>query len=95
MLTVFSIPKAFAGHFGVIQRNALRSWCALGPNCQVIVCGDERGAEQAATEFGADWIPKIDRNEFGVSWNAPLPDGGFLLPDRVDLSASFSAVKAV
>jgi polyisoprenoid-binding protein YceI len=36
----------------------------------------------------------IDRTEFGVSWNAPLPDGGFLLPDEVTISASFSAVKA-
>jgi polyisoprenoid-binding protein YceI len=45
--------------------------------------------------IGIDLAGTIDRNEFGVSWNAPLPDGGFLLPDRVDLSASFSAVKAV
>ena len=37
----------------------------------------------------------VDRNEFGISWNAPLPGGGFLLPDTVRLSASFSAVKAV
>jgi hypothetical protein len=66
MLTIFSVPKSFEGHIGVIQRNALRSWCALGPTCQVIVCGDERGVEQAATEFGADWIPDIDRNEFGT-----------------------------
>ena len=45
--------------------------------------------------IGIDLAGTIDRNEFGVSWNAPLPGGGFLLPDRVDLSASFSAVKAV
>lgn len=36
----------------------------------------------------------IDRNEWGVSWNAPLPGGGLLLPDTVKLAASFSAVKS-
>jgi polyisoprenoid-binding protein YceI len=36
----------------------------------------------------------IDRTEWGLDWNAPLPTGGFLLPDDVRLTASFSAVKA-
>jgi polyisoprenoid-binding protein YceI len=44
--------------------------------------------------IGIDLAGSIDRNDFGVSWNAPLPGGGFLLHDRVALSASFSAVKA-
>jgi polyisoprenoid-binding protein YceI len=36
----------------------------------------------------------VDRNDFGLSWNAPLPGGGFLLPDDVTLKATFAAVKA-
>jgi polyisoprenoid-binding protein YceI len=44
--------------------------------------------------IGVDLEGAIDRNEYGISWNAPLPGGGFLLPDTVRLSASFSAVKA-
>ena len=44
--------------------------------------------------IGLDLEGTVDRNEFGISWNAPLPAGGFLLPDTVRLSASFSAVKA-
>jgi polyisoprenoid-binding protein YceI len=44
--------------------------------------------------IGLDLEGTIDRNEWGVSWNAPLPGGGFLLPDTVRLTASFSAVKA-
>lgn len=36
----------------------------------------------------------IDRTEFGLEWNAPLPGGGFLLPNEVVLKASFAAVKA-
>lgn len=34
----------------------------------------------------------IDRTEFGLRWNTPLPGGGFLLADEVSLAASFSAV---
>jgi polyisoprenoid-binding protein YceI len=45
--------------------------------------------------IGLDLDGTVDRNEFGISWNAPLPGGGFLLPDTVRLSASFSAIKAV
>ncbi|HET7744327.1 MAG TPA: YceI family protein [Gaiellaceae bacterium] len=44
--------------------------------------------------IGVDLAGTIDRTEFGVDWNAPLPGGGFLLPDDVALYASFSAVKA-
>jgi polyisoprenoid-binding protein YceI len=44
--------------------------------------------------IGIELAGTIDRREFGLSWNAPLPGGGFLLPDDVALSASFSAVKA-
>ncbi len=43
--------------------------------------------------IGLDLEGTIDRTEFDLRWNAPLPGGGFLLDDRVGLSASFSAVK--
>jgi len=36
----------------------------------------------------------IDRTDFGLDWNAPLPGGGLLLPNDVLLTASFAAVKA-
>jgi polyisoprenoid-binding protein YceI len=44
--------------------------------------------------IGVDLATTIDRKEWGLTWNAPLPGGGFLLPDTVTLAASFSAVKA-
>lgn len=43
---------------------------------------------------GVDLETVIDRTAWGLTWNAPVPGGGFLLPDEVKLSASFSAVKA-
>jgi polyisoprenoid-binding protein YceI len=36
----------------------------------------------------------IDRTDFGLSWNAPLPGGGLMLPNEVLLSATFAAVRA-
>ena len=36
----------------------------------------------------------VDRTEFGLNWNAPLPGGGFLLPNEVVLKASLAAVRA-
>ncbi len=66
MLTIFSVPKPFAGHIGVIQRNAIQSWARLHPSCEIILCGDESGTEGAATEFGAKHIPNIARNEYGT-----------------------------
>lgn len=44
--------------------------------------------------IGLDLAGTVDRTAFSVSWNAPLPGGGYLLPDEIPLSASFSAIKA-
>jgi len=45
--------------------------------------------------IGVDLAGELDRTDFGLRWNAPLPGGGLLLDDTVRLSASFSAVRAV
>lgn len=66
MVTIFSIPKAFNGHIGTIQWNAVNSWMKLGQDCQVVLCGDDAGVAEAAREVGAEYIPDIDRNEFGT-----------------------------
>jgi polyisoprenoid-binding protein YceI len=44
--------------------------------------------------IGVELEGVVDRADFGLTWNAPLPGGGFLLPDDVTLRASFAAVKA-
>jgi polyisoprenoid-binding protein YceI len=35
----------------------------------------------------------IDRTEFGVSWNTPLPGGDLMLPNEVLLTATLTAVE--
>ena len=44
--------------------------------------------------IGIEVETTVDRTDWGLAWNAPLPGGGFLLPDNVRLAAAFSAVKA-
>ena len=44
--------------------------------------------------IGLDLAVTVDRTDFGVSWNAPLPSGENLLPDEIPLYASLSAIRA-
>jgi polyisoprenoid-binding protein YceI len=44
--------------------------------------------------IGLELETTVDRTEFGLNWNAPLPSGGFLLPNEAVLRATFAAVRA-
>ena len=66
VLTLFSIPKPFHGHVGMIQRNALRSWLMLSPLCEVVLCGDDPGVAEVAEEFGVTHLPYVARNQHGT-----------------------------
>jgi len=66
MLTLFSIPKPFRGHIGVIQTNAIHSWTRLQPRPEIILLGDEAGTPEIARELGLRHIPTIERNEYGT-----------------------------
>lgn len=65
MLTLFSTPKPFEGHVGVIQRNALKSWTLLHPDVEIILFGDEPGAADICREFGLRHQPVVERTEDG------------------------------
>jgi hypothetical protein len=67
MLTIFSMPKAFRGHIGTIQRNALKSWMQLRPTPEVILFGDDEGTSEAAREVGARHVAQVARNEQGTA----------------------------
>lgn len=68
MLTLFSTPKPFFGHNGVIQRNALQSWKRLDPDVEVILFGDEQGAAESCTELGLGHEPYVPRHESGMKY---------------------------
>ncbi|HEX9116164.1 MAG TPA: hypothetical protein VGA61_08860 [Anaerolineae bacterium] len=79
MLTIFTIPKPFAGHSGLIQRNAIASWRRLTPLPEIILCGQDAGVAETAAEFGVRHLPDIPCNAYGT----PL------------LSAAFARVQAL
>jgi len=66
VLSLFTIPKAFQGHFGYIQRNAIQSWTRLHPDIEIILFGDDEGTAQVAQDFGLRHEPDMARNEFGT-----------------------------
>jgi hypothetical protein len=66
VITIFSMPKPFVGHIGVIQRNAIQSWTRLQPACEIILLGDEQGIAEVASEYGVRHIGRIQRNEYGT-----------------------------
>lgn len=66
MLTIFTIPKPFQGHNNIIQRNAIKSWMMLKPECEIILFGDDEGVGDAAQEFGVRHVPSVEMNEYGT-----------------------------
>jgi hypothetical protein len=66
MLTVFTIPKEFVGHIGVIQRNAIRSWTLLDPRPEVLLMGNEPGCARVAQELGLRHLPDVKTNQHGT-----------------------------
>ena len=65
-ITLFAIPKPFHGLIGTIQRNAVKSWTKLGPQCQIILLGDDDGVAEVSTELGLHHIPNIAVNDHGT-----------------------------
>ena len=46
------------------------------------------------TKLGLAIETTIDRTQFGLNWNAPLPKGGFALADDVKIQVELELVKA-
>ena len=74
MVTIFAVPKPFRDHIALIQSNAIRSWLALRPECEVILFGDDHGVGEAAKQHGVQHVARIAKNEYGT----PLLDDVFL-----------------
>ncbi len=66
-ITIFTAPKPFVNpHISMIQRNAIRSWKALGEQVEIFLIGDEPGIREAAQELGVGFIPEVKRNSSGT-----------------------------
>ena len=67
LITLFTAPKPFTNpHIALIQRNALRSWQALGPEVEVVLIGQEEGLADAAAELGFAHRSDVARNALGT-----------------------------
>ncbi len=90
-LTLFSVPKPFTHpHIRTIQRNAIQSWLALGPEVQVILVGEEEGLAETAAEFGVQHLPDVCRNSSGT----PLVSSIFELARQASQSPLLAYINA-
>ncbi len=67
LLTIFTAPKPFKdAHIATIQRNALRSWQALGEAVDILIIGSDEGVAENAAELGVQHIPQVRCNSHGT-----------------------------
>lgn len=66
MISIFTCPKAFEGHFAVIQENAIRSWLEFGKQVEIILVGNEKGVTEFANKYRLKHVPYVERNSFGT-----------------------------
>ena len=67
LITIFITPKGFdRDHIALIQRNAIRSWKALGSDVDILLIGDDPGVEENAKALGVRYIKDVKRNASGT-----------------------------
>ena len=47
MITLFTLPKPFVGHIGMIQRNAIQSWTRLHPDIDILMFGSSKAPRKS------------------------------------------------
>jgi hypothetical protein len=90
MITIFTTPKPFKGHSGVIQRNAIRSWAQLQPKAQIIIFGDEEGIAEVVRDLGLLHVPTVQRSEYGT----PLISAMFQMAQQLSTNPLMCYVNA-
>jgi hypothetical protein len=79
VFTLFSVPKPFRGHIGLIQMNAVRSWTLLGADHEIVLFGAEEGTAAVATQLGVRHEPELECDKHG----SPLVSSVFERAQRV------------
>ncbi len=90
ILTVFTAPKPFSGHIGMIQANAIRSWKQIESGRAILLVGKESGLGEAADDLGVKHVDSVARSESG----APSLRSAFEAARRVSASRLFCFVNA-
>lgn len=68
VLTFLASPKPFRGVDGDNQRRAIRSWCGVHPNAEVMLFGDAEGVEEVAREVSAHYVPNVQATPRGLPY---------------------------
>jgi hypothetical protein len=89
-LTIFSAPKGFQGHVGIIQENAIRSWLHLRPRPKVILFSDDADLDAVASRLGVQLVTSVETNSHGT----PLVSSMFSQADELATSDVVAFVSA-
>ena len=77
LVTILTAPKPFDDpHIKVIQKNALRSWKALGSKVDIIVLGNDEGIKETTRTLGISHHPDVVCNERGTPLISSMLDIG-------------------
>lgn len=68
MITLFTTPKKFEGHFKTIQTNAIKSWTNIDPKMEIIIFDENKEAQIIAKRNQAIYITDIKKNEKGTPY---------------------------
>jgi hypothetical protein len=91
LITIFTAPKPFReAHIDLIQRNAIRTWTALGTDVEIALIGGEEGIDKAASGLGVRHLPAVKTNSEGT----PLISSIFELGRSVNESPLLAYVNA-
>jgi hypothetical protein len=90
MVTIFTTPKPFKGHSGIIQRNAIKSWALLRPKPQIIIFGDEEGTAEITAELGLTQVVDVELTKSGI----PLISSMFNLAQQLSSNPLMCYVNA-
>jgi hypothetical protein len=90
VLTIFSAPKAFKGHIGVIQENAIRSWLCLRPKPKIILFSSEAGTAAAAQRLDVQVESSVETTAYGT----PLVSNMFSQADAMAAGGVLAFVSA-
>lgn len=87
VITIFATPKPFISEaITIMQRNAIRSWVELGPECEIILLGSDQGVPEIARELGIMHVPDLETNQFDTPLISSIFDQG-IRHSRTELMA--------
>ncbi len=91
LVTIFTAPKPFRdAHIDLVQRNAIRSWKAIGKDVEIVVIGGDEGIANAVSDLKVRHLPMVRTNQEGT----PLISSIFELGRSVNESPLLAYVNA-